>query len=182
MKINDDDIKIFHPKKNEGAGADLAQLVALMDEYRRNGNMEKADALGRKLAELMPETVCPEEAEKLRNNELFHLRTLMVFTAQLALHKYLPHQMLASQAVNALYAKLNETSPGYFANISDGSAFSFYYLAVRNKGDVVENIGKNYAKLCDKDDDAKLISLASRIFSQTDIAVCDMIDEAEFEE
>lgn len=182
MKINDDDIKIFHPKKNEGAGADLAQLVALMDEYRRNGNMEKANALGGSLAEMMPETVCPEEADRLKNNELFHLRTLMVFTSQLALHKYLPHQMLASQAVNALYAKLNETSPGYFANISDGSAFSFYYLAVRNKGEVVENIGKNYAKLCDKDNDNRLISLASRIFTQTDIAVCDMIDEAEFEE
>lgn len=182
MKINDDDIKIFHPKKNEGAGADLAQLVALMDEYRRNGNMEKANSLGGRLAGMMPETVCPEEVDRLKNNELFHLRTLMVFASQLALHKYLPHQMLASQAVNALYAKLNETSPGYFANISDGSAFSFYYLAVRSKGEVVENIGKNYAKLCDKDDDSRLISLASRIFTQTDIAVCDMIDEAEFEE
>lgn len=182
MKINDDDIKIFHPKKNEGAGADLAQLVALMDEYRRNGNMNKAALLGERLAGLMPETVCPEEVDRLKNNELFHLRTLMVFTAQLALHKYLPHQMLASQAVNALYAKLNETSPGYFANISDGSAFSFYYLAVRNKGEVVENIGKNFAKLCDRDDDIRLISLASRIFTRTDIAVCDMIEEAEFEE
>lgn len=182
MKINDDDIKIFHPKKNDGAGADLAVLVALMDEYRRNGNMEKANAIGRKLAGLMPETVCPEEVEKLKNNELFHLRTLMVFASQLALHKYMPHQMLASQAVNAIYAKLNEDSPGYFANISDGSAFSFYYLAVRNKGEVIENIGRNYAKLCDRDNDSRLISLAMRIFKQTDITVCDMIDEAEFEE
>lgn len=182
MRTNDDDIKIFHPKKNDGAGADLASLVALMDEYRRNGNMDKAAALGEKLAGLMPENVCPEVVSTLKNNELFHLRTLIVFTAQIALHKYLPHQMLSSQAVNAMYAKLGETSPGYFANISDGSAFSFYYLAVRSRGDVVENIGKNYAKLCDKDDDARLIALASRIFKQTDVAVCDMIDESEFEE
>ena len=182
MRTNDEDIKIFHPKKNGGAGADLASLVALMDEYRRNGNMNKAAALGERLAGLMPEKECPEEAVKLKNNELFHLRTLMIFTAQLALHKYLPHQMLASQAVNAMYARLGEDSPGYFENISDGSAFSFYYLAVRSSNDAVEGIGKNYAKLCDRDDDARLTALASRIFRQIDVAVCDMIDEAEFEE
>ena len=182
MRTNDDDIKIFHPKKNDGAGADLAQLVALMDEYRRNGNMDKAAALGEKLAGLMPENVCPEVVSTLKNNELFHLRTLIVFTAQIALHKYLPHQMLSSQAVNAMYAKLGETSPGYFANISDGSAFSFYYLAVRSRCDVVENIGKNYAMLCDKDDDEYLISLGSRIFSQVDVYICDLIEKAEFAE
>ena len=31
MKHNDDDIKIFHPSKKEGAGADLAELALLMD-------------------------------------------------------------------------------------------------------------------------------------------------------
>ena len=46
MKPIDDDIKIFHPKKKDGASADLAELAMLMESYRSNGNMEKAATLG----------------------------------------------------------------------------------------------------------------------------------------
>ena len=45
MIHNDDDIKIFHPTKKEGGAADLAELALLMDSYRSNGNMEKAEKL-----------------------------------------------------------------------------------------------------------------------------------------
>ena len=58
MKANDEDIKIFHPKKTDGAGADLAELALLMDTFRSNGNMDKASALGKKLASLKPEMLC----------------------------------------------------------------------------------------------------------------------------
>lgn len=180
MKSNDEDIKIFHPAKKEGAGADLAELALLMDEYRSNGNMEKAAALGEKLAELSPEKVCPKDAEKLNTNDLRLLRTLMVFSAQISLHKYLPHQMLSSQAVNAMYKKISESYSGLFENISDGSSFTFYYLSVRKNRNVEENIGKNYAMLCDRDDDEYYISLGAKVFAQTDVIVCDMIEEFEF--
>ena len=39
MRANDDDIKIFHPKKTDAAGADLAELALLVDYYRSNGNI-----------------------------------------------------------------------------------------------------------------------------------------------
>ena len=48
MRANDEDIKIFHPKKSDGAGADLADLAMLMDKFRSNGNMEKAVELGKR--------------------------------------------------------------------------------------------------------------------------------------
>ncbi|MBQ2904702.1 MAG: hypothetical protein IJD78_07755 [Clostridia bacterium] len=182
MKINDDDIKIFHPKKTEAAGADLAELALLVDFYRSNGNTLKATELGDRLADLAPETFCPEDAAKLTTNEVRQLRALMLFAAQIALHKYLPHAMLSSQAINSMYSRLSETAAGFFSNISDGSSFTFYYLTVRKNRDVVENIGKNYAMLCDKDDDEYLISLGSRIFSQVDVYICDLIEKAEFAE
>lgn len=112
MIHNDDDIKIFHPSKKDGAGADLAELALMMDNYRSNGNMEKAEKLGEKLAELSPETICPKDAAKLNTNELRLLRALMVFSAQLSLHKYLPHQMLASHAINAMYSKISKLHQG----------------------------------------------------------------------
>ncbi len=182
MKPNDDDIKIFHPKKTDAAGADLAELALLVDAYRSNGNMEKAIALGESLAGLSPENFCPEDAAKLKTNEVRQLRALMVFASQIALHKYLPHSMLSSQAINSMYSKLSTAAAGFFANISDGSSFTFYYLSVRKNRDVIDSIGKNYAMLCDKDDDEYLISLGGRIFSQVDIYVCDLIEKAEFEE
>ena len=180
MKSNDDDIKIFHPEKKGGAGADLAELALLMDNYRSNGNMEKASALGEALAELSPETLCPKDAEKLNTNELRQLRALMVFSAQISLHKYLPHQMLSSQAVNAMYKQISNNHPGLFANISDGSSFTFYYLSVRKNKNVEESIGQNYAMLCDRDEDEYYMSLGSRVFTQTDIKVCDMIEDFKF--
>ncbi len=182
MKNNDEDIKIFHPAKKDAQGNDLAELALLMDTYRSNGNMEKAGALGKKLAGVTPESICPEDAAKLKTNEVRQLRALIVFAAQIFLHQYLPHTMLSSQAVNAMYSELSENSQGFFANISDGSSFTFYYLSVRKNRNVEENIGKNYAMLCDRDDEEYLISLGGRVFSMTETLVCNLIEEFEFKE
>ena len=75
MKPIDDDIKIFHPAKKGAAGADLAELALLMDSYRTNGNMEKATALGEKLAESAQyKTFCETrdkcKALQVRNTDL----------------------------------------------------------------------------------------------------------------
>lgn len=182
MRSNDEDIKIFHPKKTDAAGADLAELALLVDTYRSNGNIEKAMKLGEELAVLAPEVFCAEDAAKLTTNEVRQLRALMVFACQIALHKYLPHTMLASQAINSMYSKLSDIAAGFFSNISDGSSFTFYYLTVRKNKDVIENIGKNYAMLCDKDEDEYLVSLGGRVFSMVDVYICDMIEKAEFAE
>ncbi len=181
MRNNDDDIKIFHPKRKDGAGSELTSLAGIMDKHRANGNSAKACILGERLADMTPEEFCPEDAKKLKNNELLQLRSLMVFSAQIALHKYLPHTILSTQAVNAMYGKLEQTSPGFFANISDGSSFSFYYLSIRKRADIDLEIGKNYAMLCDRDNNEYLIALGKRIFNETETKVISLIDNFEFE-
>ena len=182
MKAHDEDIKIFHPKKTDGAAAELAELALLMDNFRSNGNMDKAAALGKKLAALKPEMLCPNDAAKLTTNEVRQLRALIVFSVQIALQKYMQHPMLTSQVVNAMYAEISETAPGFFANISDGSSYTFYFLSVRKNRNVEESIGKNFAMLCDRDNDEYYESLGERVFALTDFKVCDMIEETEFVE
>lgn len=182
MRNNDEDIKIFHPKKTGGAGSDLMHLAALTDIYRRNGNMEKAVKLGEAFAAIVPEEEFPRDAAKLKNNELMQLRSLMSFAAQVALQKYMPHSMLATQAVNAMFEKLKEESPGMFKNISDGSSFTFYYLALRKQENIEEEIGKNFAMLCDRDNDDYFVALGSKVYAETDMYVCKAIDKAEFAE
>ena len=182
MKRNDDDMKIFHPRKSDAAGGDLMRLVALTDIYRRNGNMQKAIDIGEKLACVTPEEAFPEDTVRLNNKELMQLRALMSFAAQIALQKYMPHSMLASQAVNAMFMKLSEISQGVFSNISDGSSFTFYYLSVRKQDNIEEEIGKNYAMLCDRAGDERFINLGTKAYAETDMYVCKVIDRAEFQE
>ncbi len=182
MRSRDDDIKIFHPRKRDGAGGDLMHLAALTDIYRRNGNMDKATKLGEKLAGIVPEEAFPEDSAKLKSNELMQLRALMSFAAQVALQKYMPHTMLATQAVNAMFVRLSETSPGIFSNISDGSSFTFYYLSLRKQENIEEEIGKNYAMLCERAGDERFSDLGSKVYAETDMYVCSLIERYEFEE
>ena len=181
MKINDDDIKIFHPKKKETMGSDLTSLAALMDKHRANGNLTKASFLGERLATFTPENFCGEDAKNLKSNELLQLRALIVFAFQIAIHAYLPHQLLSTQAVNAMYSKIEIESPGFFAHITDGSSFSFYYLTVRNNRDVEKNIGKNFAMLCEKEDNEYFVELGRRVFSDAEGKTIALIEEFEFE-
>ena len=180
MRNNDDDIKIFRPKKTEWGNSDLTSLAGIMDKNRANGNSAKACILGERLADLTPEDLCPDEARKLPNNVLLQMRSLMVFSAQISLTKYLPFTILSTQAVNAMYAKLETTAPGFFANIADGSSFSFYYLSVR-KNEPVTEIGNNFAMLCDDDDNEKLKQLGMRVFEEVETKVISLIEEFEFE-
>ena len=181
MRSNDDDIKIFHPKIKETPASDLTSIAGVMDKHRANGNSAKADILGERLADYKPEDLSPDDVKKISNKELMQLRALMVFAAQIAMHKYLPHKILSAQAVNSMYEKIEQTSPGFFRNISDGSSFSFYYLAVRKNENVEEEIGKDYAMLCDRDDNEYLIDLGKRVYAQTDAKVLSLIENFEFE-
>ncbi len=181
MKNNDDDIKIFRPRR-ENSAADFTSIAGIMDKQRANGNSTKAVILGERLAEFTPAELCPVDAEKVSPGEKLQLRVLMIFAAQTAMHKYLPNSILSTQAVNAMFERLERTALGFFSSISDGSSFSFYYLAVRKNEDVSGEIGRDFAMLCDKDDDEYLISLGSRVYEQTDAKVLSLIENFEFEQ
>ena len=177
---NDDDIKIFRPKKSDWSSSDLTSIAGIMDKHRANGNSAKANILGERLAELTPEDIFPDEVKGLANNVLLQLRSLMVFAAQISLTKYLPFTILSTQAVNAMYARIEATAPGFFANIADGSSFSFYYLAVR-KNEPVSEIGNDFAMLCDDDDNEELKLLGMKAFETIETKVISLIEEFEFE-
>ena len=59
-----------------------------------------------------------------------------------------PVPVLAATAVNALHDALRESAPGFHKNISDGAAFTFYYLAMKKGGNLSKNIGEAFAMLC----------------------------------
>ncbi len=182
MCPNDEDIKIFHPSRDENDGADLVELASMTDFQRRSGNTAKAKQLGEHLARIEPSFMADYGCDfsELENNELYQVRVLMIFAFQISLHRYMPNSVLSSEAINAMFNTLKDTSEGFFFNISDGSSFTFYYLSVRKNREVDLNIGKNFAMLCERDDDEEYILLGTKIFTSMCAFVCDTIEKYEF--
>ena len=125
--------------------------------HRANGNLEKAKLLGQKLATITPESeksglsidftnILPQRY--LSQDIMYQIKVLLIFAAESLLQVEIPVPQLATTAINALYDSLRETSPGFFKNISDGAAFTFYYLAMKKGGNITENIGKAFSMLC----------------------------------
>lgn len=166
---NDNDIKVFHPsnekKEHAEESADLSQDILLavqeLDAQRSNGNLRRAQKLGKKLAQITPENAArlggidieakaDIDPQELPSNVLYQARVLMLFTAQLTLHRLLP-PTLSNEAVNSMYDNLSE---GFYDNVMEGASFSIYYLAVRKGFNISENIGRGFAMLCGDEDSA----------------------------
>ena len=182
MCPTDEDIKIFHPSREENDGADLVELASMTDFQRRSGNTAKAKQLGERLARIEPDFLGGYGCELggLENNELYQVRVLMIFAFQISLHKFMPNTVLSAEAVNAMFNTLKETEEQFFYNITDGSSFTFYYLSVRKNRDVDLSIGKNFAMLCERDDEDEYKNLGTKIFTSMCAYVCDIIEDAEF--
>lgn len=184
MCPTDEDIKIFHPSRDESDSADFVALAAMTDFQRRSGNTAKAKKLGERLAknkqDFLADFGC--DLSGLESDELYQARVLMIFAFQISLHRYMPNSVLSSEAVNAMFNTLKETAEDFFYNISDGSSFTFYYLSVRKNREVNLNIGKNFAMLCERDDDEGYRELGTKIFTAMQAYVCDTVEEYGFVE
>lgn len=184
MDQNEDDVKIFHPSARSTEGTEFIEIAAMTDRQRANGNTAKAKMIGEELADLTCAFLSEQgfDISFLDTRDEFRARVLMLFSFQIALHQYMPNSLISSEAVNSMFNRLQDTSENFFRNIADASSFSFYFLCVRGKRNVEESIGKRFAKLCDKENDERYISLGMNIFSGMKDYVCSLIEESEFVE
>lgn len=176
MMPNDDrDIKLFVSSNNkvktkESGDSDILAVAQALDTERSNGNLAKSKKIGEKLACLKPENVQEILGIKIDSqlppNILYEIRVLMLFTAQVTLHSVLP-QILSTQAVNSMYDYLRINSEAFYDNVIECSSFSLYYLALRNKIDIENDISENFAVLCGKEEDENIVKLGNQIFVET---------------
>ena len=152
----DNDIKIY-TKGADISSANLSTVFEAINLHRGNGNLEKAKLLGQRLSTITPESeknglsidfknILPQRF--LSQDIMYQIKVLLLFAAESLLQVEIPVPQRATTAINALYDSLRETSPGFFKNISDGAAFTFYYLAMKKGGNITENIGKAFSMLC----------------------------------
>lgn len=191
-KYDDSDMKIFgeQPTEDAAGAAEVQQLMQEMKRQRLNGNSDKAKKIGVRIASLKPngenedsiQLAAALNGSLIAPYVMYQVRVLIIFTAESNLHRLLPSSFLATTAINALYDTLIETEPRFYDNISDGTAFTFYYLRLRSGGDIGRGIGEAFAMLCDRENDEKMISLGAEVYHYICRKIAEFVDEAEFVE
>ncbi len=156
--MSENDVKIYVSKKemNRSASEFSGNFDAVM-RHRANGNIDKARRLGAALATMAPTSEGDGIFVNLKDHLspkffvqdiLYQIRVLLVFACETILQIELPSELLSTTAISSMYHAIEEDTPGFYSNISNGAAFTFYYLAVQKGGDISENIGEAFAMLC----------------------------------
>ena len=156
--MSENDVRIYVSKKemNKSASEFSGNFDAVMRQ-RANGNIDKARELGEVLATIAPtgdgEGIFVNLKDHLSpkffvQDILYQIRVLLVFACETLLQLELPTELLSTTAIASMYDAMEKDMPGFYSNIANGAAFTFYYLAIQKGGDISENIGEAFAMLC----------------------------------
>lgn len=149
---------------------DVIQLIEETKNQRFNGNSAKAKTLGANIVSAFSYKAAPDELVQLATEHeisitdevLLQMKILSVFSAEYCLDNFLPSPMLSTVAVGELYDVLQELSPEFYEELSKSTAFSFYYLCLKNcNADVDRLIGEQFACACGKKGDEAFCSLGT---------------------
>ena len=175
MAVNreDSDIKIADGKF--GKSDDFFDAVEFIEETKKqrfNGNNAKARALGANIVSSFSYSAAPDELLALAEEfgveitpeVLLQIKILSVFTAEVCLNSMLPSAMLSGVAINALYDVLDRVSPEFYSVMYNSTAFSFYYMCLKNGDDVAGSIGRRFAMLCGDRDSRPLAFFGKKLY------------------
>lgn len=173
-KFNEDsDMKIVGSSQfNKEDVFDVIQLIEETKNQRFNGNSAKAKALGANIVSAFSYKAAPDElqqladqyAVKITDEVLLQIKILSVFSAEYCLDNFLPSAMLSTVAVSELYDVLEDVSPDFYEELSKSTAFSFYYLCLKDGDDGLDKrIGEQFAASCGKKNDETLASLGTQL-------------------
>lgn len=178
----DDDIKIYQ-KESDLEAVEFDGLVKDIDFHKANGNFDKARELGAKFATLRP----TDEVLGILNDDisltaefLYQARVLITFLCGRVTREAIEDPILSHLVRNAMYDFLKENENGYYKNIADGAAFTFYRLALKKGADRAEEAGKEFAKMCSVKSDETILALGKKIYINATDYINKLIEECEF--
>ena len=119
--------------------------------------------------------------DKLPAEFLYQARVLITFLCGRVTRESIDDQLLSNLVRNAMYDCLKENENGYYKNIADGAAFTFYRLAMKKGIDRAEAIGKEFAKMCSVKNDDAVVALGKKIYLNTTEHVKSLLDECDFQ-
>ncbi len=178
---DDRDIKIY-VKKSTTETSEFRSLTEEIRAHIDNGNRDKAIALGEKMARVKPEdNIVDLSGFNLTSALLYQIRVLLTFIAEYSVQKNIAVDFLSDTASSAMYDYFKANERGYYDNISDGGAFTFYLLALKKGGDPVQNIGEQFSMLCGISW-PEIVDLGKRIYTDGTRYFENMIESVTFEE
>lgn len=187
MLFDDSDVKIFNDSDISEEKAHEISVIAEMTKHRNNGNTFKAKQLGKHLAEIFvdePKLLSQLEGEvgkiQCDNDDMYHIKVLLVFTAEYCINRLLPATLLSNTAVNALYDTVIKKAAAFYDKLDDAAEYSFYYLAVRKGVNISNNIGVSFAMLCGEDKNEYYTNLGKRLFEIAEHEIQKIIDSYQF--
>lgn len=187
----ENDVKIYQSKAQRlGVRVNLNDDFDNVNRQRANGNLEKARQLGKRLSQLTPsldgeglqvnlQDMLPKKY--LSQDILYQIKVLLVFEAEALLELEIPVPVLATTAINSLHDALRKSAPGFHKNISDGAAFTFYFLAMKKSGDVSQNIGEAFAMLCNVKNKEGYVEAGRSVWNLAANVIQNEIRKAEFD-
>lgn len=187
--MSESDVKIYVSKKELNKGADLAGVFDSVIVHRVNGNIDKAKNLGTVLGTVTPtgeEGLVVNVREHLApkyfaQDILYQIKVLLVFACETLLQLEIPSELLSSTAIAAMYESIQKNSPGFYKNISNGAAFTFYYLAIQKGGDVSDNIGEAFAMLCSVKNKEGFVAAGKTVWNLAVDIITKEIEKANFQ-
>ena len=187
MYNKDEDIKIAGPypsreKANifEEKTEEISNEIALQTE---NGNLRKAQELGRRLAfnTYNLENWFTEENFDDANKD--EIKTLRVFSIICGLKEFSPNETTQKTATSTFTSALRDLDYSYYEKINTSGSYSMYLLTLRRfKDNITEKdvIGKLFAKQMNFEGVSKWEELGSNIFSDTLKEVKQKIEDYHF--
>lgn len=156
--MKDDDMKIYY-NKNEihSVSPEFKSVFESMNFHRLNGNLAKAKQLGNDLAQNIINSCDASSQKSIKEHFIKKYQTqavmqqvqvLLVFAMEAVLHHEIKSTEIVTTILNSMYDEIKTNSPNFYKNISDGAAFTFYYVALGKKGDIGQHIGETFAMLC----------------------------------
>lgn len=176
----DEDIKIAGDKpRTTGSSEDLERLAAIVKAQHDNGNIQRA----KRLAVSLVDTVFTHDLfteERQDQALLLQIRLLIAFTFDICMENGLPNQIAAQTAQNLFYEQITLRERSFYDEIQTTGAFSMYLLCTRSETANSTTIGREFAALCGKEDDADTVKLGKDIFEYYLRLCADKIREAGF--
>ena len=189
--MSENDVKIYISKKELNKNCEIAAAVNDVRIHRATGNIEKARRLGEALATISPTSDGENISVNLRDHLapkffnqdiLYQIKVLLVFACETLIQLEIPVSILSTAAITAMYEKMEKQSPGFYKNISNGAAFTFYYLALQKKGDLAENIGEAFAMLCSVKNKESFVAAGKTVWNIAVDLIVKEIEKCTFEE
>ncbi len=189
--MSENDVKIYVSKKEMNKNkSDLSIAFDDVIKNRANGNIDKARKLGEVLATISPtgdEGIILPLKDHLApryftQDILYQMKVLLVFACETLLQIEIPVSIVSTAAITAMYEKIEKMSPGFYDNITNGAAYSFYYLAVQKGGDISANIGEAFAMLCSVKNKEGFVLAGSTVWNMAVDIIEKEIDKAELTE